>query len=279
MHHSIMGLFINIMNGLRLKLKKLGKRNYSVSLFYEKYLKHAENKTYHSYRINGSRRVYFKDPKAFLQSTKEIFNQNTYKFRSSTQSPFIIDCGAYIGTSILYFKDLYPTCKILGFEPDPDNYKILEKNIKTWCFEDVEILNEAIWTSNGFVDFQINGDMTGHVNEKNSNETTNKVKSTRLLDLLDQKINFLKIDIEGAEYDVFKDCKNNLNNVENLFIEYHSKFYEEHKLIEILDILHKSNFYFYIKEAANIHAEPFTKKTTENNFDIQLNIFAFRNAR
>ena len=274
-----MGLYNNIFKGIRLNLNKLGESEYRIPFLYEKYLKHVDEKIYHSYRIDGTHIVYFKNPKSFLQSTKEIFSQNTYKFSSSSQSPFIIDCGAYIGTSILYFKKLFPSCKVIGFEPDTDNYKILDKNINTWHFKDVQVLNEAIWISNGFVDFQSNGDMTGHVSgNKKTEKTINRIKSTRLLDLLDQKIDFLKIDIEGAEYDVLVDCKDNLVNVENLFIEYHSRFSEEHKLIEILDILNKSNFKFYIKEAANIYSEPFIKKLTENNFDIQLNIFAFRNA-
>lgn len=273
-----MGLYNNILKGIRLNLNKLGESEYRIPFLYEKYLKHVDDKTYHSYKIDGTHTVYFKNPKSFLQSTKEIFSQNTYKFSSSSQSPFIIDCGAYIGTSILYFKKLFPSCKVIGFEPDTDNYKILDKNINNWRFKDVKILNEAIWISNGFVDFQSNGDMTGHVTEnKKTEKTISRIKSTRLLDLLEQKIDFLKIDIEGAEYDVLIDCKDNLVNVENLFIEYHSRFSEEHKLIEILEILHKSNFKFYIKEAANIYFEPFIKKMTENNFDIQLNIFAFRN--
>ena len=62
-----------------------------------------------------------------------------------------------------------------------------------------------------------------------------------------------------------------------MFIEYHSKFEDEEKLIELLSIIRKAGFKFYIKEAMNIYTTPFSRTSTEHPYEIQLNIFCFRN--
>jgi hypothetical protein len=95
---------------------------------------------------------------------------------------------------------------------------------------------------------------------------------------LNKEIDLLKIDIEGAEYEVIKDCKDKLKFIKNLFVEYHSTFEDQHKLVEILSIINDAGFNFYIKEANNVFPKPFIKNKINTPFDIQLNIFAFRNA-
>src|SRR5260370_28727380 len=50
---------------------------------------------------------------------REIFLARAYFFRSEASSPLIFDCGSNIGLSILFFKHLYPNCRIVSFEPDP----------------------------------------------------------------------------------------------------------------------------------------------------------------
>src|SRR5436190_6322828 len=49
----------------------------------------------------------------------EVFISNDYYFKSSPRQPVIIDCGANIGMSVLYFKKLYPQSKIIAFEANP----------------------------------------------------------------------------------------------------------------------------------------------------------------
>ena len=85
--------------------------------------------------------------------------------------------------------------------------------------------------------------MSGSINLiESQNQKANLVQTQRLCDLLDVKIDLLKIDIEGAEYEVIKDCESNLKNVEKLFIEYHGNYDEMHKLNSILNTLLANNF-------------------------------------
>ena len=67
----------------------------------------------------------------------------------------------------------------------------------------------------------------------------------------------MKIDIEGAELPVLRDCSDNLKNVKNLFVEYHGKYNEIFKLNEILEILLQNNFKYYIKEGDSVYSRPF----------------------
>ena len=70
------------------------------------------------------------DYRSFAMLFLEVFMKEDYKVKLDREDPNIIDCGSNIGMSILYFKKEYPNAKIWGFEPLPENYNILEENIK-----------------------------------------------------------------------------------------------------------------------------------------------------
>lgn len=267
----------NIIHGILSQLKNEKKSTFKLPFLYIKYLKHALNKEYHSYKIHGKHLVFFKNPQAFLHTIDEIFKEEIYKFKTENKNPYIIDCGAYIGTSILYFKLNYPDSKIIAFEPDTNNYNLILKNLSSWNFSDIILHNKAIWIDNDGINFNEIGGMAGRIDKELSKENDkSKVVSQRLSDLLYKKVDFLKIDIEGAEYEVIKDCEGSLSNVEKIFIEYHGNYDEMYKLNEILNILLNQKFCYYIKEAGVTYKWPFWEKKTIYDFDVQLNIFAFR---
>ena len=65
------------------------------------------------------------------------------------------------------------------------------------------------------------------------------------------------MDIEGAEYAVMKDVEEVLFNVQNLFLEYHGTFGQNNELVDIFNILSRTGFQFYIKEATPVYKSPF----------------------
>src|SRR5438105_2732424 len=69
------------------------------------------------------------DVASFLAAYGSIFVNHCYAFRSGTQSPLILDCGANIGLSTLYFKRAFPNARIIAFEPDPRVYEALVHNV------------------------------------------------------------------------------------------------------------------------------------------------------
>lgn len=214
------------------------------------------------------------DANSFLAMYDEIITRKYYEFKADTDAPYIIDCGANIGLSVAFFKELYPKSKILAFEPANNVFELLKKNIETFNYSDVIIEEKAVWTEDGTLEFFIEGSWGSRIKRSTDTRNLTKVQSKRLKDYINQKIDFLKIDIEGAEYEVILDCKENLSLVENMFVEYHSFAGEEQKLPELLILLKESGFRYYIKEAAT-NKNPFIAPVT-TGMDLQLNIFAYR---
>lgn len=205
----------------------------------------------------------------------EIFLDEIYKTELPSNAK-IIDCGAHIGISVLYFKKICPSASIIAFEPDEKNFELLQKNVSSYKLKDVTLLQEAVWTETKEISFHSDGSMSSKINLDSQEDALSKVKAVRLHDIIDSEINFLKLDIEGAEYDVLKDIAPKLHLISNLFIEYHGKFNQNPELIEILEILQDAKYLFYIKEASNVYKTPFLRENNASNYDVQLNIFAFR---
>lgn len=211
---------------------------------------------------------------SFIWQFKEIFVDENYMFNSTSRSPVIYDCGANIGMSCIFFKKKFPDSKIIAFEPDPKVCKVLSENLKN--YQGIEIINKAVWINNDEIEFSAEGADAGSIY---GNKNKIKIKSIRLKDLIESenKIDMLKIDIEGAEVEILKDCKNNLNNVKNIFIEYHSFIKDHQALSSLLKILEENNFRYFIKQPMD-RKIPFVNKMNKNypEMDLQLNIFAYK---
>jgi FkbM family methyltransferase len=218
--------------------------------------------------------IHLVDALTFLQGIEEIFINEIYKFRSSNETPLILDCGANIGLSVIYFKSLYPGSRVIAFEPDRTIFKALEQNIAAFNLRGVELHNEAIWTSAGEIDFAIEGAYSGRI-PKPGDSNFVSVKTVPLKQLLAQSVDFLKLDIEGAESDVISHCPDLFFNVSNLFVEYHSHKDEQQRLDEILSVLRAAGFRYQIKDAYSARW-PFLDRGSMLGMDLQLNIFAFR---
>lgn len=101
---------------------------------------------------SGKIKLSFKNFHEFLLLYLGIYLFGGYKFESDKNDPLIIDCGCHIGISILSFKKQYPRSRIIGFEPNPETFKILEKNIKQNNLENVELVNAAVSDKEGEID-------------------------------------------------------------------------------------------------------------------------------
>lgn len=220
------------------------------------------------------RKFRFDDSLGFLHSYYDIFIDDSYKFNTNQSTIAIIDCGASFGLSIVYFKENFPDAKIIAFEADQNIFESLSANIAAFNYKDVQLVNKAVWISEDeTLTFANEGSLSGHlVSGPHEESGFQSVKTTRLKKYLQTKIDFLKVDIEGAENTVIYDIAEDLHNVETLFIEYHSSLDEKQCLGDILSIVSKAGFRYYIKHANDYKKEPFVEKGT-SPFDLQLNIF------
>lgn len=166
---------------------------------------------------------------------KSIFMTNQYASDIlPLEAEVIIDAGANVGYSVLYFKNKYPAAKIICIEPDPNSFEILKENCNG--LSNVILLNAALWSHDCELDLNFHNDdgslagswgvRTQEVNKHSNNIKTKAYSmSTVISELKLPKIDICKIDIEGAEKAVFSENSLQWKKFIDLFIvETHDRF-------------------------------------------------------
>lgn len=218
------------------------------------------------------------DSASFLSAYKEIFVERTYAFKSETNSPKILDLGANIGLSVLFFKQLYPGAQITAFEADPNIYTYLERNLHDNGYSDVEIVNKAAWIKNTILQFKPDGADGGRAAIEGDKHLIN-IEAVNIASLLrDKEFDFLKMDVEGGEEFILPACKNYLAGIKYIFVEYHSTAGRKQSLDNIVSILTEQGFRLHIHNATP-SSSPFIKVGLNSGFDLQLNIFGWKESR
>jgi len=172
---------------------------------------------------------------------KEIFELQEYKevevIIKSAKDP-IIDAGAQAGFFVLYCWALNPEVKIFAIEPDEENLEFLNQHIEINNLKNVEVIPAALAGKSGLRNFFISNDTHNHslfkvlVPKINKNI---KIKTYNLDDWLSEqgieKVSLLKLDIEGAEYEVLENFKS-WEKIKNIALEYHDFGDFKHKELE-----------------------------------------------
>jgi len=209
---------------------------------------------------------------SFYYSYREIFIDEIYKFHTVKKRPKILDCGSNYGTSIIYFKQLYPNAKIIGIEADPVIYKMLDNNIDRYDFNDITLLNKAISNNKDPIKFFSEGADGGRIKHIDNAKSIFEVNTICLDDLIKFPIDFLKMDIEGIESEVICSSKK-LKDIKQLFIEYHSFADTKQNLGMLLSTLTENGFRYQIQTQFS-SKQPLIKNELQHGMDLQLNIFA-----
>jgi FkbM family methyltransferase len=190
---------------------------------------------------------------------EDIFEKNVYYFEAETAEPAILDCGGHIGLAVLYFKSLYPQARIVTFEPNPETFALLQQNIAQNNLRGVKAFNLAL-TRDGSQNavlyvgenFLKAWDSTDTIEPNlwvNMHEYRGiPVPSTKLSSFIKGKVDFLKLDIEGAEVDVLDELNVKLGYVGAITLEYHQNpaNREERKLEKIIETLGAGGFKYQI---------------------------------
>ena len=208
---------------------------------------------------------------------RELFGAEIYKFDSTKDTPLIIDCGANIGMSIIYFKSIYPNAEIIAFEPDKKIFNYLKYNVESFEFKNIKLINKGLWKEESTLNFLSEGSDGGRIAIEKDMDNIIQIETVKLSSYLkNNEVDFLKIDIEGAETEVLIECQNELKNIKNIFIEYHSFVNDKQTLSVILNILENNGFRYYIEHIGVKSNHPFCNITNYVGFDNQLNIFGYR---
>lgn len=193
--------------------------------------------------------IFYNNSEEYHHLKREIFTSNLYYFETSNPKPLIIDAGAHIGLSTLYFKKVYPGAQIIAIEPNPKSFEILEKNIFENQIDGVTTINAALSTAKGqeklFLDSSDDEWHSTASFHKGSWAGTQKsseiiVKTLTLSEFINQPVDFLKLDIEGSEQKVLTQAASNLKLVSEMHVEFHTHATQSlGKLVELLEKTHE----------------------------------------
>jgi FkbM family methyltransferase len=177
---------------------------------------------------------------------------------NTKQGDIVVDVGAHMGKyTIIASKRVGANGKVIAIEAHPGNYEMLNRNIKLNGLTNVTTLNYAVYSKESKIKLFLPGEKSNHTiyNTLISSRATNEekfveVNANTLDSLLQQggishaEVNWIKIDVEGAEFEVLKgahDIMSNSNNI-TFLIEIHNLEDGKNLYRQIMDLMEKHNF-------------------------------------
>jgi FkbM family methyltransferase len=140
---------------------------------------------------------------------------------------YIIDAGANIGLAAVFFANKYPTATIVAVEPDESNFRILSRNVRP--YPRIYPLRGALWRQDGelmLIDpgsghhgFQTVD--TGRASERSQPPVPAFTVASVMKGMNWLRVDLLKVDIEGAEKEVFEACDSWIDSIGACMIELH----------------------------------------------------------
>jgi FkbM family methyltransferase len=219
--------------------------------------------------FRGSKRMGFHiqhpDPVTIDQLYYEIFVRQYYFFAADRKEPVIFDCGANVGVATMYFKWLYPHSRVHCFEADEPTIALLRRNVAENHLTDITVHHCALWDNNGEIDFFSDPRKPSALSMSTDPSYVighqTKVTARRLSDFISEPVDFLKIDIEGAEHRVLSDLitSGKISLIRRMVIEYHHRIgKKKSRLASFLEELEGSGFdyqldvsLFYTRQTRN----------------------------
>jgi len=158
----------------------------------------------------------------------------------------IIDVGAHIGLFALFASQFCKNGKIFCYEPIKENYKILIENIEMNQIQNIFPNNLAVTKETSKVKIFLNDDQSGHsmfTQNKNFVEVDSKSLSDIFIDNGIKECDFLKLDCEGAEYEIVESLSADLfTKINKTVIEYHMVDTKPELLEQLINKLKQFSF-------------------------------------
>lgn len=173
--------------------------------------------------------IHFRRGTSDFACFEQIFLEKQYQSPLKIEPLTIVDAGANIGNSVRYFAWKYPKAEIWAIEPDASNFELLKKNCET--HPRTHLIEAALWPTKEpiFLSNTNAAKWEFEVTNAASAVTSQALISVTIPELLARipsgRINLLKIDIEGAERELFQaNAGEWLSKVDVLVIELHDRF-------------------------------------------------------
>jgi FkbM family methyltransferase len=158
----------------------------------------------------------------------EVFWRRVYSVTHLDWKNFkcVIDLGANVGMTALFFRAVAPKAKIIAFEPDPDNFHLLRKNTENEIRSgNLVTIHAAVSDTNGILSFEKSrlAYNTKVIDDNNGAKVKSISLNTLIRDHSIEQVDLVKIDIEGFEHRLFSRNTKWLDLVRNIIIEIHSQ--------------------------------------------------------
>lgn len=171
-------------------------------------------------------------PSSDVPTFEQVFIKQEYDSTVKKTPRTIVDAGANIGLASIYFANKFPDAKIIAIEPEESNLEVLKRNIAP--YGNIISIRGALWHENtriNLVDPGLGkwGFMTQAQDgvEERYGEIVHEVQGLTLDAIMKEQgidhIDILKIDIEGAEREVFGDPSAWIEKVDVLIVELHER--------------------------------------------------------
>ncbi len=153
-----------------------------------------------------------------------VFFRNHHAVKLDPAPRVVVDVGANVGLTTIDFARRFRKARVLAVEPEAKNFALLEKNVRR--YRRIEPVHAALWSANEPVAFS-NGDaeFDSFRFGRSEADRSDSVRGVTLDRLMDEhgleRIDLLKIDIEGAERQVFADPSAWIDRVDVMIIELH----------------------------------------------------------
>jgi FkbM family methyltransferase len=152
--------------------------------------------------FNGTIYTWHVRDAADVAMLEEVFGEQEYALPLPSWEPrTIVDVGAHIGSATLYFAIRYPNAHIISYETDPDTFALLKKN--TAPFSRITCVQAAVSEAEGKVPFYVSQSSIGSSLLKREGAREITVDGIPFKNVLEERPDLIKFDVEGAEYALF----------------------------------------------------------------------------
>ena len=222
--------------------------------------------------------ILFADRPSFLSEWDMIFVREIYSLPPTLKAPFVIDIGANIGMAGIYFQTMFPSVRGYAIEPDPTIFPLLEQNLRAWGSL-LSPIRAAAADVEADVEFISEGGDGGRLNNSSTPLLLGKefrVPAIKVSCLITQRVDLVKIDVEGAELMVLRDIEAKLGLVDRIFVEAHSFVGGMPPYAEILTILQRAGFRCSIETVNELHKPFALPQQSYNGIDGNVHIYGVR---
>jgi FkbM family methyltransferase len=155
----------------------------------------------------------------FDETLLNKLNELSRIWKNNQIVPVIVDAGANVGYSSIFFAENFPDATIVAIEPDPSAFALLEKNCAS-C-DRIVPLNAALWKHDGGVQLQNTSGPSWARRVADEGLTTSYTLASVLATIPRAEPLILKLDIEGAEREVCEEARKIVAKVPCILIEPH----------------------------------------------------------